>query len=226
MARTRAKLPDDGPRERLARGGVASLSDAELLALVLGHGMPGRPARLIADDLLREAGGLHGLARSRCSQFARAAGVGTVQAGRVMAAVELGRRTLTIQPEKKLALHSPRLLAEFLLPLYGAHPVERMGVVLLDSRHRLIRVHIVSEGTLDRTIGLPRDVFREAAIAGASAVAIFHNHPTGDPLPTPDDVQLTRRIQEAGEIVGIDLVDHVILADSTFYSLRMARLIG
>jgi DNA repair protein RadC len=101
-----------------------------------------------------------------------------------------------------------------------------MGAVLLDARHRLIRVHIVSEGTIDRTIGVPRDVFREAAIAGAAAVVIFHNHPTGDATPTPDDVLLTRRMQEAGEIVGIDLVDHIILADSTYYSLRMARLIG
>jgi DNA repair protein RadC len=217
---------DEGPREKLARNGAASLSDAELLAVVLGHGVFGRSARAIADDLLREAGGLHGLARTSGSRFARAAGVGTVQASRVIAAVELGRRTLMVAPAEKLPLQSPRALAEFLLPRFGAHPVERLGAVLLDSRHRLIRVHIVSEGTLDRTIGLPRDVFREAAIAGASAVAIFHNHPTGDATPTPDDVLLTRRVRDAGEIVGIDLVDHIILADSTYYSLRMARLIG
>jgi len=226
MPRTIPGLTSDGPRERLARTGIASLADAELLALVLGHGVAGRSARAIAEDLLREAGGLHGLARTSCSRFARAAGVGTVQASRIMAAVELGRRTLTIQPEKKLPLQSPRALAQFLLPQFGAHPVERMGAVLLDARHRLIRVHIVSEGTIDRTIGVPRDVFREAAIAGAAAVVIFHNHPTGDATPTPDDVLLTRRMQEAGEIVGIDLVDHIILADSTYYSLRMARLIG
>ncbi len=226
MPRNLVRLSDDGPRERLARTGVASLADAELVALVLGHGVPGRSARAIADELLREAGGLHGLARARGSHFARAAGVGTVQASRLLAAVELGRRTLTVPPEKKLPLQSPRALARFLLPQFGAHPVERMGAVLLDARHRLIRVHIVSEGTLDRTIGLPRDVFREAAIAGATAVVIFHNHPSGDPTPTPDDVLLTRRLRDAGEIVGIDLVDHMILADSTYYSLRMARLIG
>jgi len=226
MAKPLAHITDDRPREKLARGGVASLSDAELLAVILGHGVPGRPARTIADDLLREAGGVHGLARTSISRFARAAGVGTVQASRVMAAVELGRRTLMVPPAKRLQFLSPQEIAEYLLPRFGAHAVERLGVVLLDSRHRLIRVHIVSEGTIDRTIGLPRDVFREAAIAGASAVAIFHNHPTGDPMPSPDDVLLTRRVWDAGEIVGIELVDHVILADSTYYSMRMAQLIG
>ena len=226
MARTPAGVSDDGPREKLARTGVASLSDAELLALVLGHGVSRRSARAIADDLLREAGGLHGLARTSGGHFARAAGVGTVQASRVMAAVELGRRTLTVRPDKKLQFLSPGDLANYLLPRFGAHHVERLGAVLLDSRHRLIRAYIVSEGTLDRTIGLPRDVFREATIAGAPAVVIFHNHPTGDPTPSPDDILLTRRMRDAGEIVGIELVDHIILADSTYYSLRMARLIG
>jgi DNA repair protein RadC len=218
------KLSEDGPREKLARAGVSSLGDDELLALVLGHGAAKRSALTIARELLAVAGGLHGLARTTGSLFDRAAGVGSVQAGRVLAAVELGRRTLLIAPEKKLPLHEPLAFARLLLPRFGAHPVERMGVVLLDTKHRLIRVHLVSEGGLDQTLGVPRDVFREATIAGASAVALFHNHPSGDPTPSRDDVLLTRRIAEAGEIVGIDVIEHIVLADASYYSMKTAKL--
>jgi DNA repair protein RadC len=218
-------LVEDRPRERLARAGVASLGDAELLALVLGHGAAGRSALTIARDLLAAAGGLHGLARTTSSLFDRAAGVGPVQAGRVMAAVELGRRTLLIPPEQKLPLHDAFAFARLLLPRFGSHPVERMGVVLLDTKHRLIRIHLVSEGGLDWTAGVPRDVLREATIAGASAVALFHNHPSGDPTPSEDDLRLTQRMVAAGEIVGVDVVEHIVLADSSYFSMKRARLI-
>ena len=144
------------------------------------------------------------------------------QASRILAAVELGRRTLTVLPDARTPIRSPDDIAEFLLPRFGAHPVERFGVVLLDTKHRMMGVHIVSEGSLDATLALPRDVFREATIAGAAAVLLFHNHPSGDPKPSPDDVVVTRRLTAAGRIVGIDVVDHLILADATYYSLRKA----
>lgn len=215
---------DDLPREKLARLGVRGLADRELLALVLGHGAAGRSAREIATALLQGAGGVHGLARVSGGRLAMSPGVGAAQASRVIAAIELGRRTLCISPQARLPLHTPAALAQFLLPMFGSHPVERIGVVMLDGRHRFIRTHIVTEGTIDAAAALPRDVFREATISGAAGVVVFHNHPSGDPAPTADDVAVTRRLADAGRIVGIDLVDHMILADSRYCSLREAKL--
>jgi DNA repair protein RadC len=212
----------DRPREKLARHGPARLGDSELLALVLGHGAAGRTALQLAGVMLRELGGVHGLTKVSADRLTHIPGVGPAQASRVLAAIELGRRTLFISPQAKLPLRSPEAFARFLLPRFGAHPAERFGAVLLDSRHRLLRIHIVSEGGLDETLAVPRDVFREAAIARASAVVLFHNHPSGDPKPTPSDLAITRRLIDAGRIVGIDVLDHLILTDTVYCSLRRA----
>jgi len=213
----------DLPRERLGRLGVRSLSDAELVALILGHGTRRRSASEIAGALLTDAGGVHGLGRVSVGRMALVPGVGEAQACRVIAAIELGRRTLTHSPRARQPLHSAQAIAAFLLPRFGAHAVERFGVLLLDSRHRYIRVHIVSEGAMDAAVAVPRDVFREATIAGAAAVVLFHNHPSGDPTPSRADVALTRRLIQAGEIVGIDVIDHLILADTSFCSMRESQ---
>jgi DNA repair protein RadC len=212
------------PRERLGRVGASPLNDVELLALVLGHGVSGRGAGEIAADLLREVGGVHQLARVSPRRLARVAGVGLAQASRVVAAIELGRRTLSVAPLARLPLRSAAQAAEFLLPRFGAHPVERFGVVMLDARHRLIGVHVISEGSVDRTIAIARDVFREASIVGAAAVLLFHNHPSGDATPTSDDLALTRRLADAGVILGVDVVDHLILADTKYCSLRQHQV--
>ena len=213
---------DDRPRERLARGSVAMLSDRELLALILGHGTAGRTAIQLAASVLKEIGGAHGLPRVGLNRLTMLPGVGPAQAARVLAAIELGRRTLLIAPQAKLPLRSPEEFASFLLPRFGAHPTERFGAALVDSRHRLMRVHIVSEGSLDGALAIPRDVFHEAAISRAAAVVLFHNHPSGDPTPTPSDVALTGRLIDAGRIVGIDVLDHLILADTVYCSLFKA----
>lgn len=205
------------------REGPQSLGDHDLLALVLGHGTAGRPAHDVAGALLAEVGGLHGLTRVSAARLTRAAGVGVAQAARVIAAIELGRRTLAVAPRARLPLRTPREFGQLLLPRYGAHPTEQFGVVLLDARHRLIRIHVVSNGGLDAAVALPREVFREATISGAAAIAVFHNHPSGDPTPTRADIDLTRRLADAGTIMGIDMLDHLILADTLCYSMRRAE---
>lgn len=221
MAPPARRLPvSEGPRERISRVGSSPLGDAELLAVVLGHGGPGRTASEIAQSVLNEVGGLPALTKVSSGRLARVAGIGLAQASRIVAAVELGRRTLSVMPDIREPIRSPIDLAEMLLPRFGAHSVERFGVVLLDVKHRMMGIHLVSEGSLDATMALPRDVFREAAIAGAAAVVVFHNHPSGDPEPSADDVAVTRRLTAAGRIVGIEVLDHVILADSAFCSLR------
>lgn len=141
------------------------------------------------------------------------------RAARIVAAIELGRRTLMRGLAERPRLTTPRQLAAYLLPQYGAVAVEQFGIVMLDARHRVIRVRIVSVGSLDSTIVHPREVFREAASVSAAAVVLFHNHPSGDPTPSTDDLVLTTRMVSAGDIMGIAVLDHVILADQQCSSL-------
>jgi DNA repair protein RadC len=211
--------PHDRPREKLERLGPSALGDNELLALVLGSGSRGRDALQLANCLLEGADGLHGLTRAGVGDLRCVAGVGRARAAQVIAAVELGRRTLVRDRADRPRLSTPRELAAFLLPQYGSGPVEQFGIVMLDTKHRLIRIKVVSVGSLDSTVVHPREVFREAASASASAIILFHNHPSGDPTPSRDDFVLTTRMVNAGDIMGIDVLDHVILADQRYYSM-------
>jgi len=213
-------LPDDRPREKLLRTGAAALGDNELVALVIGHGTRGASALGVANDVLRRLGGLHGLARSSAGDLAQVDGIGRARAAQMLAAVELGRRMLARGAAPRVQLRSPQDAAAFLLPMFGARPVEQFGVVLLDSKHRVLRTAVVSSGTLNSTIVQPRDVFREAALGAAAAMVVFHNHPSGDPTPSADDVELTRRLRAAGVLMGIEVVDHIVLGDARYCSLK------
>lgn len=217
--------PDDRPREKLLRHGAGALGDNELVAVVLGSGRPRASALGVANDLLRAHGGLHGLVRASLGTLSRVAGIGNAKAAQVLAAVELGRRTLTRAPAARVQFLAPRDAAAYLLPVFGSRAAEQFGVVLLDTRHRVIRTAVVASGGLNATIVEPRDVYREAMLGAAAAVVVFHNHPSGDPTPSPDDFALTRRLSAAGILMGIDLVDHMILGEARYYSFKeMGRL--
>ncbi|OFW14901.1 MAG: hypothetical protein A3F70_04740 [Acidobacteria bacterium RIFCSPLOWO2_12_FULL_67_14] len=219
IASMKEVAPHDRPREKLERFGVAGLGDNELLALVIGSGSRDADALAVANDLIGHAGGLHGLTRMNVDRLCLVAGVGPARAARVLAAVEIGRRTLVRGAAERPRMTAPRQLAAYLLPQYGAGDVERFGIVMLDTKHRVIRVKIVSVGTLDSTVVHPREVFREAAAASSAAIVLFHNHPSGDPTPSADDLVLTTRLVSAGGIMGIDVIDHLILADQRYFSL-------
>ncbi len=212
--------PDDRPREKLRRHGAAALGDNELVAVVLGSGFPGTGALAAANELLKTRGGLHGLARACCADLERVAGIGEAKAAQVVAALELGRRTLAHAPAARVQLRTPRDAAAYLLPTFGARPVEHFGVVLLDGKHRVLATTVLSVGTANATVVEPRDVFREAILGGATAVVIFHNHPSGDPSPSPDDVALTTRLAAAGTLMGVALVDHLVLGDVRYCSFK------
>jgi DNA repair protein RadC len=213
--------PRDRPREKLARVGAGALGDNELLAIVLGEGSREHNALELANQVLDDVGGLGGLARAAGDQLQRRRGVGTTKAARIIAAVELGRRTLAEWAHvERPQMASPREAAAYLVPLYGSRRVEQFGIVLLDTRYRLLQTVLLSVGVLDRTSTHPRDVFREALAGGASAIVMFHNHPSGDPWPSGDDMMMTKRIFEAGELMGIMLIDHLVLADNRYYSFR------
>lgn len=201
------------------------MTDEELLAIVLGSGMARASALALATTLLAQAAGVHGLTRMTRDEIRQTRGIGNAQAARVQAAIELGRRTLARRAPSRPQFINPTDTAAYLLPRFGAFPVERFGMVLMDTRHRLLRTHLHSVGALDASMAHPRDIFRVALGAGASGVVLFHNHPSGDPEPSKEDVDLTRRLATAGRIIGVQVVDHVILADTEFFSFRMARLL-
>ena len=212
--------PDDRPREKLLRNGPTALGDNELVALVLGIGTRGADVLGVANDLLRRRGGVHGLARSSADDLSQVVGIGRARAAQLVAAVELGRRVAARGPSARVQLRSPHDAAAYLLPTFGARAVEQFGIVLLDSKHRVLRTTVVASGTLNSTIVHPRDVFREAMLGAAAAIVVFHNHPSGDPSPSPDDVELTRRLRAAGVLMGIEVVDHIVLGDARYCSLK------
>lgn len=218
--------PYDRPREKLERLGPGALGDNELLAVILGSGSRDAGALALANQLLSCVDGLYGLTRTELGELKRIPGIGPARAAQVLAAVELGRRTLVRGPIARATLTSPRDLALHLLPQYGASPVEQFGLVMLDSKLHILRIKIVAVGSLDSTVAHPREVFREAAVASAAAIVLFHNHPSGDPTPSTDDLELTERMLDAGDVMGIRVVDHIILAAHRYFSLQEAGLLA
>lgn len=214
--------PHDRPREKLERLGPSALGDQELLALLLGHGCRASSALDVAARILTETGGVRGLTRLPHDTLRRVRGVGAAKAARILAAIELGRRALTRGYGERAQLMSPGETAAFLMPQYGARPVEQFGAVLLDVKCRVLRTVLVSVGALDASIVQPREVFREATTAGAAAIIVFHNHPSGEPEPSPEDIALTGRLVRAGQLLGIEVVDHVILGEGRYYSFKEA----
>jgi DNA repair protein RadC len=210
----------DRPREKLERVGAAGLGDNELLAIVLGHGDPRTSALELANAVLAACGGLGGLARAAPDDLRRVVGIGAARASQLVAAVEIGRRTLMRRREDRPQIRSAMDAAKLIVPQFGAQPVEQFGLLLLDTKHRLLRLTRLSVGTLDASLVHPREVFRAAIAAGAAALVLFHNHPSGDPAPSDDDVALTVRLVRAGELMGIGVLDHIIVAENSFVSLR------
>jgi DNA repair protein RadC len=215
--------PDDRPREKLWQHGASALGDNELVALVIAHGGRHGSALALANALLAAYDGLHGLSRCTCDDLAHLAGIGPSRAAQIVAALELGRRTLTHAPAERIQLGSPNAAALYLLPRFGGRALEQFGLILLDTKHRVIRTTVLASGTQNTSHVEPRDVFREAARAGAAAIVVFHTHPSGDPTPSPDDVELTHRLVSAGVIMGIDVVDHIVLGDVRYCSFKESQ---
>lgn len=210
----------DRPREKLARLGAGALGDNELVAIVFGHGQARASALDLANNVLAAVGGAAGLARTAHDDLTRLSGIGGARAAQLLAAVELGRRSVLHAPRERVQMTSPRLVAEYLLPQYGNRRVEQFGVLLLDTKHRVLRSTVLSVGTLDASIVHPREIFREAVAAGAAGIVLFHNHPSGDPEPSREDTRLTERLVAAGVLMGIHVIDHVILGDARYFSYR------
>ena len=218
-ARRVLDLPEEErPRERLARHGAQALSNRELLALVLGSGSARASALDLSEGLLR--GGLRGLASRSLPDLLGESGLGRAQACRVVAAVELGARVSAEGGPTTPSFRTPEETARYLLPRYASRPTETFGLLALDVRQRLKREAVVSSGCLTSSLVHPREVFQEAIVSRAAALVLFHNHPSGDPEPSAEDLALTRRLVSAGTLLGIQVLDHLVLGAGRYVSLK------
>ncbi len=203
--------PADRPRERLDRIGPRALLDAELLELLIGAGSRGASAHQLAGHLLREAGELAGLAGWERADFARIRGLGPAKAAELAACFELARRLRERVADPGARLDSPAKVWARLEPLTVGLAVEKCWVLSLNRRHRLLGLQEVSSGTATSSLLHPREVFRIALKHAAPAAIVAHNHPSGDPAPSPADRAVTRQLTEAGRVLGVELLDHVII---------------
>lgn len=210
----------DLPRERLFALGAQALSDAELIALTLRTGAGGARVAALAGELLDRHGGLSGLARRDARELLRTRGIGRAKATALVAALEMGRRVAQRRLREGDPVRGPEdVFRHFHARLRDAEQ-EHFCVLLLDGRHRVVGGEVVSVGTLTASLVHPREVFRPALQVGAAALILVHNHPSGDPAPSPEDRSVTRRLVEVGELLGIPVLDHVIVAERGFHSLR------
>jgi DNA repair protein RadC len=213
-----APLPSPGPRERALDEGVASLGDADLLAVLLGTGLAGCPVGRVAAGLLEDTGGLDGLARLGPAAIAEHAGVGPVKALRVAASLELGRRAARRAARDLGPLTSSAAVAARLTPDLAPLRHEELWLVCLDGRNHVRAIRRVAQGGLHSCVIAPGDILRCALYEAASAIVLVHNHPSGDASPSAEDVAMTRRVADAAEMLGMPLVDHVILTPQGRYT--------
>jgi DNA repair protein RadC len=212
-------IPDDRPRERLRAHGPQGLSDTELVAVLLGSGRPGLNAVEMAGSLMASVGGLAALAQATVAELRKQPGVGTTRALVLQAALELGRRVAGSRPERGRRLPSASEVWAHYRARLAFVPAEDFWVIGLDVRHRLLLETCVARGSLTGVEVHPREVFRPLIRASAAAALFCHNHPSGDPTPSRQDLELTHRLKEVGELCGITVLDHVVVAAEGYTSL-------
>lgn len=217
------------PQERLERFGAGALSDTELLAMLLRSGTRGHDVLSLASRLIAEAGSLGALIAWGPAEFQRLKGIGRVKSLQLLAVMEVARRVIGQQTEEAPLLNRANVICHFLQPQTSGLQVEKFWVLCLNRKHRLLKCVEISSGTATSALAHPREVFRAAIRESASAVVCAHNHPSGDPAPSAQDMQVTRQLRESAKIVAIDLLDHIIIgragADPTgrgYYSFRDA----
>jgi len=214
------------PRERLLKLGSEALSAQEILALILGRGIKGESVMVTSQKLLSRFGNLKGIANASVEELSEIKGVGLAKAAQIKAALELSKRLESDAGERqKPMVKSPEDVVNIVKSQLKGKKREHFLVLCLDTRNRLINCKPVSIGSLDTSIVHPREVFKEAVSSSSASVIFVHNHPSGDPEPSKEDVELTKRLVKAGEIIGIDVLDHIIVCDRDYLSLKARNLL-
>ena len=220
-SRSIKELPvKERPRERLEHAGAWALSAAELLAILIGSGTQGKNAVSVAEHLLAQFGGLRALGGASVEQIAAVEGVGRVKAVQILAAVELGNRMSAPTDEVKPTIGGPEDVYNLLKGELRDLKKETLKSLLMDAKNRVCAIRTVSIGDLTSSIANPREIFKDAVTASAASIIVAHNHPSGDPTPSSDDLEVTRRLDEAGKILGIELLDHIVIGDGRYVSLK------
>lgn len=215
---------EDRPRERLLRLGPEALRDAELLAVLFRSGTRECGAVALAERLLAHFGDLRKLAQASVEELQQVKGLGPVKAIEVKAALALGKRLVDHSGRGRVKVRTARDVADYMMLRFKDLETEQFKCLLMNAKHEVLKDVVVSHGGLDSTQAIPRDVFRQAVREGACAVIVCHNHPSGDPEPSRDDIALTRRLSESAELLGLSLLDHVVFGDGCFVSMKERNL--
>ncbi len=214
------------PRERLLKHGIEALSAQEILALILGRGIKDESVIVTAQKLLSTFGNLKNIAAASMEELTKIKGIGPAKAAQIKAAFELSKRLEdSSDKDQKTTVKSPEDAIKSVKNQLKGKKKEHFLVLSLDTRNHLINTQTISIGSLDSSIVHPREVFKEAISSTAASVIFAHNHPSGDPTPSEDDIKLTKRLVEAGEILGIEVLDHIIICDKDYISMKSRNLL-
>jgi DNA repair protein RadC len=220
-----ADMPEtERPRERLSALGAAALSEAELIAILLRVGVKGESAVQIGQRLLKDMGGIQGIHRSGLDELCAQHGIGNAKATQIKAAIELGRRLTLVPSEERPAIDSPEKAACLVQYEMSALEQEELRVILLDTRNRALRIETVYRGSLNSSQVRIAELFKAAIRANAAGVIVVHNHPSGDPQPSPEDIAVTRAIVQAGKLLDIDVLDHLVIGRGKWVSLKEKQM--
>lgn len=214
-------LPEnERPRERMFRYGADTLSNAELLAIILRTGTKQENIVTLSNNLIKESGGLNGLLNMSLDEFMNLHGIGRAKAAQLVAISELSKRFRSYRSGDVYKISQPRDAADFVMEDMRNFNVEHLRVIMLNTKNVVISIRDVSVGSLNASIVHPREVFCEAIKKRSASIIICHNHPSGDPTPSSEDISITKRLKECGKIIGIELLDHLIIGDGVFISLK------
>ena len=215
------ELPSsERPRERLLEYGVGALSTAELLAIILRTGTKDENVILLSQRILARFGNLAGMVQASAAEMSREHGLGPAKVAQLKAALELGRRMLVESPDERAQIRSPADAANLVMTEMGLLEQEQLRVMLLDTKNRVLATKTVYKGSLNTSLIRVGELFREAIRANCASLIVLHNHPSGDPTPSPEDVAVTRQIVDAGKLLDVDVLDHLVIGRQRFVSLK------
>ena len=213
-------IKEERPRETLVKKGETYLSDSELLAILINNGTRDKSAITLAREIIETSDGIRNLSNITVEELSKIKGIGLAKACRIISALELGRRVSVASEMQKFKISSPQDIGNVYMEELRYKKKEIFRVVLLNTKNVIIGSKDISEGSLNASIVHPREVFLEAIKKSANKMILMHNHPSGDPTPSSEDINITKRLISAGQIVGIEILDHVIIGDGSFYSFK------